>query len=560
MKTVIKNAKIYTPRGIKHGITIEDDRIIGFDESEQATREPADSQPAELEIDARGKTVVAGFHDSHMHLLGIGRMLSILRLQEARSIADIVRLGRQYIAANPDKDHIIGRGWNQDYFTDGSAIPTKDDLDRICTDRPIVLTRVCGHIGTANSKALEMAGVTKDTPDPDGGVFVRDAQGAPNGILHETALDYVQRIFPDISEAEIEQYFRKAMDYVSALGITAVQVNDLYAANQEKVLRVLNRLDRNGELKVRVFHQFTYEDEQALEAFLRVWADSELFSDRHRLSALKLYKDGSLGARTALMRRPYRDDPTTRGVETLSDEKMKALGLIAKKYNLPLVVHAIGDGAIAQTIDVMAAINEAGNPLRSGLIHHQITDLELLRKTAKQHLHVFYQPIFLHYDMHVLADRVGTELTATSYAFKTQMDLGARTSYGTDAPIEDPNPLACLYCAVTRKDLTGNPPEGFVATERVTVAEALANYSEASAYAVRMEDRLGRLDVGYYADLAILSDDPYAVEPDAIKDIQVLLTMMNGQVTFDSLGSRPRTPRVSRPRTPRVLDKTELLD
>ena len=149
---------------------------------------------------------------------------------------------------------------------------------------------------------------------------------------------------------------------------------------------------------------------------------------------------------------------------------------------------------------------------------------------------MFYQPIFLHYDLHIVADRVGEELAATSYAFKTQMELGARTSYGTDAPIEDPNPLVCLYCAVTRKDLTGNPPGGFIASEKVTVAEALANYSEASAYAVRMEDRLGRLDIGYYADLAILSDDPYEVEPDDIKDIQVLMTMMNGRVTFDRDG------------------------
>ena len=523
MKTIIKNARIYTPHGIKRAVTIEDDQIIGFDDSTQAGRV----------IDAQGKTVVAGFHDSHMHLLGIGRMLSILRLQEAKGIEDIVRLGRQYIADNPDKDHIIGRGWNQDYFTDGPVIPTRYDLDRISADKPMVLTRACGHIGVANSKALKMAGVNKDTPDPDGGVFVRDAQGVPNGILHESALGYVQGIFPDISEKEVERRYRIAMDYVSALGITAVQVNDLYENNQQKVLGVLSRLDKNGELKVRVFHQFTYEDEQALEAFLKAQADSGLFSDRHRLSALKLYKDGSLGARTALMRQPYHDDPATCGVETLPDEKMKALGLIAKKYSLPLVAHVIGDRAIAQTIGIMAAINDAGNPLRSGLIHHQITDLDLLKKTAEHHLHVFYQPIFLHYDMHILADRVGKELEATSYAFKTQMDLGARTSYGTDAPIEDPNPLECLYCAVTRKDLKGYPPEGFTPAEKVTVAEALANYSEASAYAVRMEDRLGRLEVGHYADLVILSDDPYTVHPDHIKDIQVMLTMMNGKVTFD---------------------------
>ncbi len=526
MKTIIKNAKIYTPQGIKHSRTIEDSKIIGFD----------DTIKAEQQIDAQGKTVLTGFHDSHMHLLSIGRMLSILRLQEAKSIDDIVRFGRQYILDNPNKDHIIGRGWNQDYFTDEPIIPTKDDLDRISTDKPIVFTRVCGHIGVANSKALDMAGVTKDTPNPNGGVFVRDANGIPNGILHETALGYVQSIFPEISEAEIEEYFRKAMDYVSALGITAVQTNDLFEYNHDKVLGALNRLEKNGELKVRVFHQFTYENEKALEMFLEEWANSELFSDRHRLVALKLFKDGSLGARTALTRKPYNDDPTTCGVDTLPDEKIKSLGLIAKKYNLPLIVHAIGDGAVAHTIDVLEALNDEGNPLRSGIVHHQITDLDLLKKTAEHNLHVFYQPIFLHYDLHIVADRVGKELAATSYAFKTQMDLGAHTSYGTDAPIEDPNPLECLYCAVTRKDLKGNPPEGFMPLEKVTVAEALSNYSEESAYAIRMEDRLGRLDIGHYADLVILSEDPYEVKPDDIKDIQVLMTMMNGKVTFDSFG------------------------
>lgn len=526
MKTAIKNAKIYTPQGVKHSITIEDDKIVGFDDVVQADRE----------IDAQGKTVVAGFHDSHMHLLGIGWMLSALRLQEARSVEDIVRLGLKYIEENPKKDCIVGRGWNQDYFTDGPVIPTKADLDRICADRPILLTRVCGHIGVANSKALEMAGITSETPDPEGGVFLRDAEGAPNGIFYETALDYVQNIFPEMSEAEIEQYYRKAMDYVSALGITAVQTNDLYEENCDKVIGVLSRLDKSGELKVRVFHQFTYDDEEALELFLQEQAKSEAFSERHRLSALKLYKDGSLGARTALLRRPYHDDPTSCGVDTLPNEKMKALGLIAKKHNLPLVVHVIGDGAISQTIDVMAEINDEGNPLRSGLVHHQITDFELLKKTAEYNLHVFYQPIFLHYDMYILEERVGKELAATSYAFKTQMDLGARTSYGSDAPIEDPNPLECLYCAVVRKDLKGNPPEGFNSSEKVTVAEALANYSEASAHAVRMEDRLGRLEVGYYADLVILSDDPYEAEPDDIKNIQALMTMMNGKVIFKREG------------------------
>lgn len=526
MKTVIKNAKIYTPQGIKHSIIIEDGKIIGFDDTAQA----------ELEIDAQGKTVVAGFHDSHMHLLGIGQMLSVLRLQEARGVEDIVRLGLKYIKENPKKTCIIGRGWNQDYFTDGSVMPTKDDLDRICADKPILLTRVCGHIGVANSKALELARINKNTPDPEGGVFVRDAEGEPNGILYETALDCVQRVFPQVSEAEIEQYYRKAMDYVSALGITAVQTNDLYEENQEKVLGVLSRLDKSDELKVRVFHQFTYNDEQALELFLQEQAKSEAFSEKHRLSALKLYKDGSLGARTALLRRPYNDDPTTCGVDTLTNEKMKGLGRVSKKYNLPLVVHAIGDGAISQTIDVMAEINDVGNPLRSGLIHHQVTDFKLLKKTAEHNLQVFYQPLFLHYDMHILENRVGRELAATSYAFKTQMDLGARTSYGTDAPIEDPNPLECIYCAVVRKDLNGNPPEGFNSSERVTVAKAFKNYSEASAYAVRMEDRLGKLEVGYYADLVILSDDPYEIEPDNIKNIQVLMTMMNGKMTFKREG------------------------
>jgi predicted amidohydrolase YtcJ len=526
MFTTIKNAKIYTPRGIKRSMTIKDDKIIGFDSDLKADRV----------IDAQGKAVVAGFHDSHMHLLGIGRMLSILRLQEAKSIEDIVRLGRQYILDNPDQDHIIGRGWNQDYFTDGPVIPTKEDLDRISQDKPIVLTRACGHIGAANSKALQMAGVTKDSPDPDGGVFVRDGAGEPNGILHETALGLVQNIFPDIDEVEIERRLRLAMDYVSALGLTAVQTNDLYQDNQEKLLSVLRRLDENGDLKVRVFHQFTMENEQTLEAFLEENANSEHFSDRHRLCALKLFKDGSLGARTALTRKPYHDDPSTQGVDTLPNEKMKALGRIAKKYGLPLVAHAIGDGAIEQVIDVLAAINDHGNPLRSGIVHHQITDLELLQRTAKNHLHVYYQPIFLHYDMRIVADRVGRDLAATSYAFKTQMALGATTSYGTDAPIEEPNPLECLYCAVTRKDLNGNPPEGFIPPEKVTVAEGMANYTEGSAYAIQMEDRLGRLDVGYYADLVILSDDPYEAAPDSIKDIKALFTMMNGKVTFDKEG------------------------
>ncbi|WP_459129316.1 amidohydrolase [Guggenheimella bovis] len=531
MRTAFINGKIYVERDhFEEALLVDGEHIALVGTTEEVKKEAADRV-----IDLEGRTVIPGLHDSHEHLLNIGKMLSILRLGDVRSIDELIKVSKKFIEENPEVKEagLYGRGWNQDYFTD-KRMPSKEDLNEISREIPIVFTRACGHISVANDKALEMRGVDETTV-VEGGNFEKDANGKLTGICQENADGYIREIFPEPSYEEQKSRFLKAMDYVSRQGLTAVQCNDTYENNWPVLVRALKEIEREGNMKVRYGHQFNFEHPDKLKAFLEEEAKGHKneYTDMHYLSALKLYKDGSLGARTALMRKPYHDDPSTKGVETITDDRMIELGNIAKEYGFRTVVHVIGDGAVKQTIDVLKTVGPEGNPNRSGLIHEQITDVELLKEVVAANLTVYYQPIFLHYDLHITADRVGDELASTSYAFKTQQDLGAHTSYGTDAPIEDSNPFANIYCAVTRKDMSGFPEGGWYPNECVDVQRAIDNYTLESAYMVQMEDRLGRLKKGYLADLVVLDRDIFTVSSDEIKDITPVLTMVNGTISYE---------------------------
>ena len=352
------------------------------------------------------------------------------------------------------------------------------------------------------------------------------------GVVRENARAQVRCLMSERSIETKKRLIRTAMKHANETGVTSVQTCDVRMGDWESTLEAYNQVLAETPT-VRVYHQFSFMEPNAFQEFLDKGYRTGVGNDFNRFGPLKLFVDGSLGARTAYMREPYADDPSTRGIATLTPEEIDTLVGMAVKNNCGVAVHAIGDAAIENVLNAYDKVCENGeNPLRLGIIHVQITDRPLLERFTKNDILALVQPIFLHYDTAIVEDRVGKDLAATSYAFKTLMDLGVHTSYGTDSPVEDMDPIANLYCAVTRKNLRGEPAGGWHPEECVDIYSAVDAYTIESAYASFDEKVKGRLMKGYLADLVVLSDNIFTINPDDILKVKVDATMVNGNFVF----------------------------
>lgn len=527
MKTIIKNGKIYIEKNnFAEALLIEDGLIKEIGSNEKISLLDGDNI-----IDLEGKTVLPGLNDSHLHLAGVGSFMNICVLTSAKSIDDIIRLGKEFLANNPKLKALVGRGWNQDNFTSGEKrMPTRYDLDKISREIPIVFVRVCGHMASGNSKAIELLAIDENTR-VDGGVIELDQDGKVNGVVSENAVGLLSSIIPATSKKDIEDDFLKAAEYVISLGITSVQSCDSMDEDPKLVFEVIHDIYKNKKTKLRYGHQFNFQDIKDFSDYL----SSEFLNreyDEKFLSkgALKLFIDGSLGARTALMLDDYKDAPGTRGVEVMSVEELDEICALAGENGVRIVTHAIGDGAVEMILNAYEKVLVNGkNPLRHGIVHCQITSRKQLERIADLNIPVIYQPIFLDYDLNIVEDRVGKELTSTSYAFNSLYKLGAPISFSTDAPVENCNPWYNLYSAVNRKTLDGKPEAGFYPDEIMDIQDAIDCYTYGSAYNEFKEDFKGRLKPGYLADLIVLDRDIFTIDPMEIKDIIVEKTMINGE-------------------------------
>lgn len=534
MKTILKNAKIYVDKGIFQESMLVEDGII----REVGTNEYISGFEADKVIDLDGKTVLPGLNDSHMHLLSIGEAMSLCDLTQCGSIDNIIDVSRQFLSENTELDVLIGRGWNQDNFTEGEKrIMTRFDLDKISTDIPIVTKRVCEHVASLNSKALEMLGIDETTAI-DGGEIITGSDGKPNGILTENAIALANPLIPEKTDADMEKTFSDAADYAVSVGLTSVQSNDVSNDNCEDVFRMLHNVYNSHKTKLRYDVQFHFLDAESLNRYLQTEFRTGTYDGKFlSKGALKLFKDGSLGGRTALMLNDYIDEPGTIGVDTLDDKQFDELCDIATSHGIRVITHAIGDGAIESVINAyektMNRSENKNNFLRHGIVHCQITNEEQLKRIADLNIAVMYQPIFLDYDTKILEQRVGKELSSTSYAFGTLNRLCAPISFGTDAPVEDCNPFPNIYCAVTRQRLDGTPAGGYNPAEKLCVEEAIDIYTIGSAYNEMKENFKGRLYKGYAADLIVLDKDIFTVDLEDIKNIRVNMTMIDGDIVFE---------------------------
>lgn len=427
-------------------------------------------------------------------------------------------------------------GWNQDLFVEDKRIPNRFDLDKISIEIPIVLERVCDHIVSSNTKVIEILGLTKDSPQYPDGEFLIGEDGYPSGVYTANACNFAKDVIPDFTLEERREMLIETMDYAISCGLTSVQSNDVGTTfmNGPVAFALLKDIYKENK-KIRYRHQVCFNDFSEFEKYLTVGEfKSEDYKDNYlKLGPLKLFKDGSLGARAALMRKGYNDDKENYGLPWIKDEEMRKYVNLASENNLQVITHAIGDKAIEDTVKCYEESFKNGkNNLRHTLVHCQITDRELVERIAKDDICVMAQPIFLDYDMKIVEDRCGRDLASTSYAFKSLKDLGAHVAYGTDAPVENLNPFPIIYMAVTRKDKLGKPEGGFYPRECVDVYEAIDAYTVESAYVEFEEDIKGRIKKDFLADFVVLDRDIFTIDPMEIKEIKPLMTIVGGKIVY----------------------------
>jgi hypothetical protein len=472
------------------------------------------------------KFVIPGLTDAHVHWEWQSRALQAVDLYEvpSKSVAiERVAARAEHTAVG---DWITGRGWAQDLWADG-AFPTAADLDAVTGDKPAYFSAKSGHAAWVNSAALRLCGIHSDTADPEGGQIVRDAAGNPCGILLEVAMELVSKRIPAPTPHQLAEMMFTAQQQAHAAGLTG-----LHDFDNPSCLNALQILREQGKLGLRVVKQINRDWlPHALELGIR-WNFGD---DWLRFGALKLFADGALGPRTALMVEAYEGEPDNFGMSVVDKETMLELVSRASAAGLPSSIHAIGDRAVHDVLDIYEVVRreEAARGETPTQRRHRIEHVQIIHPTDKHRLAQLdviasMQPTHATSDME-RSDKYWGSRSQWAYNARLQLDQGAKIAFGSDAPVERFQPLEGIYAAVTRRRLDGAPgEEGWYPELRLTVDEALHGFTTGAAYAAGMEDRLGKLAPGFLADLVVLDDDLYTIAPSQIPHIPILGTMVNG--------------------------------
>ena len=525
MKTIYFNGKIYTGESeLQQAFVVEDGVFTHVGDSESA-KKFAGSEA--LMVDLQGKFVCPGFNDSHMHVLGFGKLLRNIQLADhTDSLRGMIRYMKEE-SKTREGAWILGRGWNQDYFTDADRMPNCYDLDEVSAERPVCIVRCCGHGLVVNSKALELLNLPKDFQQPEGGYI-----DIENGRFYDNAMELIEELIPVPDKDEIKKMILAACKRLNSYGITSCQTDDYCAftsVDWSLIHEAYKELEMEGALTVRIYEQSNITSLEELERFVKAGHVTGAGSDMYRFGPLKMLGDGALGARTAYLSIPYADETTTQGIPVYSKELMESMISYAHKNGMQVAVHAIGDACLDW---VLGAYEKAlaENPRedhRHGIVHCQIMRPDQWKKIQELKLHVYAQTIFLDYDINMVEQRVGKELARTSYCWKTLMKKGVTVSNGSDAPVEFPDVLAGIQCAVTRKTLNGE--KEYLPEEAFTIKEALDSYTIEGAKASFEEDRKGKILEGMFADFVILEENLFEISENRIKDVKVLETYLAGK-------------------------------
>jgi predicted amidohydrolase YtcJ len=539
MNLILTNGKIHTmdsSKEIVEAVAVDDGKIIKVGTNNEVLSLKTDNTKV---IDLKGKALLPGFNDSHLHLLYFANTLNMVDLNSCTSIEDIIEKTKAFIQKRSigKNKWILGKGWNQDYFEVEKRFPTRHDLDKISTDHPIVLTRACVHICVVNSKALELAGITRNTLQIEGSRFDVDENGEPLGIFRENAISLINSKIPRPTLEEVKEIIKEATTYANSKGLTSIQSDDfghIPGVDYDMVIKAYNELKKEGNLTLRVYEQCLLKTIDRLTNFLKEGYCTGQGDEFFKIGPLKLLADGSLGARTASLCEPYFDDPSTSGILVYKQEELDHIIGMAHKHGMQIAIHCIGDKPMYMALESIKKALETipKKNHRHSIVHCQITDEVLLNKFKELDVIAHIQPIFIHYDLHIVEDRIGKERMKNSYAFKTMLKKGLHIGIGTDCPVEALDVMPSIYCAVTRKDLKGYPEGGWMPEQKLTVEEAVYNYTMGSAYASFEENLKGSITEGKLADMVVLSEDIFEVEVDKIKDIEVDMTLLGGKIVY----------------------------
>ena len=477
-------------------------------------------------VDAHGQTLLPGLIDAHGHVLDLGMAALTVQLTGASSVADLQQRLRSFAAAHPKDAWIIGFGWNQELWPD-KRYPTTADLDAVVSDPPVVLERVDGHAIVVNGAALKAAGVTAATPDPGGGKIERDAGGNPTGLFVDNAKSLVQRIVPPQTPAERDEALAEAQEKLLSFGITGVGSMSTSLDDWE----TFRRAGESGRLKVRLMSYLIGEEALGAVPKPTPW----LYDDRLRAVGVKLFADGALGSRGAWLKQPYTDKPDTRGLPRHSDAEYRALAKDAASRGFQVATHAIGDAANAEVISTYEALSKQyGRDRRWRIEHFQIVDPADIPRLAPAGIIASMQPTHQTSDRLMAEERLGPDRLAGAYAWNTILKSGAHLAFGSDFPVESPNPFPGIAAAISRQDMSGQPPGGWRPQESVTFEAALAGFTREAAYAGFAEDKVGALEPGKWADFILVDRDPTRVDPQALARTQVVETWIAGKKVWSA--------------------------
>jgi predicted amidohydrolase YtcJ len=529
VETVYFNGRIHTmdPAGpTVEAISIGGGRVVRAGGARELL---ADLSPGTATVDLGGRAVIPALTDAHAHFLDLAALATSVDLTGAASPEHVLEKVAERLAAGPKGSWIIGRGWDQNVWR-GAAYPNRRALDRLAPERPVYLVRVCGHAALANGAALRLAGISRRTPDPPGGRILRDAGGEPTGILLDGALDLVTDAIPTPGRDEKKHLMIEAARRCLAAGLVGVHEMGIAAGD----VSLYEELAASGELPLRITGYLSSDDPAIgplLEAGPRRGRGDGLF----RIVGAKFYADGSLGARSAALLDDYADDPGNRGILMRPPDELYRSILPWRAKGFQIAVHAIGDAAVRETLDVFERLG-GGPRARDRIEHAQVVSPADVPRFAT--LGVIPSMQFTHCtsDMGWVASRLGAARIAEAYAWRSLVAAGSRIPGGSDFPVESIDPFLGIHAAVTRENAAGGPPGGWGPEERLGVEEAVAAFTVHAAYAAGVEDVAGSLAPGKVADLLVISQDIFSIPPSEIPRTRVLATILAGEVVHRAEG------------------------
>ncbi|MGE6716823.1 amidohydrolase [Peribacillus frigoritolerans] len=482
----------------------------------------------------KDQLIMPGFHDFHLHIMQGAVALNSVNLFAARSEDEALEMIGEFAESKPENQWVIGFTWDAGYW-DTQQLPTRHSLDHILPDRPALMFHAEGHYAWVNTKALEIANITRHSENPFYGIIGKDENGEPNGILYEKAMDAVIRHAFNFSNSQKNEIFSNFLAHAASLGVTAV--NDLHGLKTIESLDVFKEFEDNGKLTTRIYLWPALNGDLGHSKQLR----ETYQSDKLRVSGLKQFIDGVITARTAYLLEPYADQPETRGETSFPPETIKKWVVAADKEGFSIRFHAIGDGAIRLALDAYEEAQKTNGKRdsRHSVEHIEVIHPDDIHRFSELGVTVSMQPDHLAMsERGVYTEQIGAEREKYVFSINTLQKTGAKLAFGTDFPIDILNPLLQIYRAVTRIDSSGKTV--WHPHECITLAEALKAYTSGPAYGTFREQELGTLEAGKLADIIVLERNLFEVLVEEIPDIKVLLTIVDGQVVYDYAGSLVR--------------------